>query len=87
VAGGIENGDFRLGYFRRAKRLLPAACVTFLLIALSVWRRFCPANNSIRREQIAHYIGNNEATDQRVPVNQNSVFVNRLATWHDAPQE
>jgi peptidoglycan/LPS O-acetylase OafA/YrhL len=36
VAGGIDRNDFRLGefYFRRAKRLLPAAYVTVLITAL-----------------------------------------------------
>lgn len=36
VAGGIERGSFRLAefYFRRAKRLLPAAYVTILVTAL-----------------------------------------------------
>jgi peptidoglycan/LPS O-acetylase OafA/YrhL len=36
VSGGIERGDFRLAdfYFRRAKRLLPAAYITVLVTAL-----------------------------------------------------
>lgn len=36
VASGIERGDFRLTdfYFRRAKRLLPAAYVTFAITAI-----------------------------------------------------
>ena len=37
VMGGIERGDFRLRdfYLRRARRLLPAAYVTFLMTALA----------------------------------------------------
>ncbi len=37
VASGINRGDFRLSefYFRRAKRLLPAAYVTFLATAVA----------------------------------------------------
>jgi peptidoglycan/LPS O-acetylase OafA/YrhL len=51
IARGIEDGSFRFGefYFRRAKRLLPAAYVTFavtallaaLLLDLGEWRDFC----------------------------------------------
>lgn len=37
IKGGIERGDFRFSdfYFRRAKRLLPAAYVTFLVTVIS----------------------------------------------------